>query len=193
MAKGTVKWFNDAKGFGFIAQDGGKDVFVHHTAIIADGFRSLSEGDNVEFEVVEGDVVDHPAAEQGLAHFGVVERPRFVVEDQQQRARHGPFLEDADALRAWQNARAQDEIAHRSLVDIAQIAAQMTAWINYICPVPAAQEILQKANDSYTRQVANSPLVFPTPDVESRLHHYKNLDEEEETAWNEIFDEVVQG
>src|SRR3954465_5135232 len=54
MAKGTVKWFNDAKGFGFIAQDGGKDVFVHHTAIIADGFRSLSEGDNVEFEVGEG-------------------------------------------------------------------------------------------------------------------------------------------
>jgi CspA family cold shock protein len=54
MAKGTVKWFNDAKGFGFIAQDGGKDVFVHHTAIVAEGFRSLSEGDNVEFEVVEG-------------------------------------------------------------------------------------------------------------------------------------------
>ena len=53
-AKGPVQWFNDAKGFGFIAQDGGKDVFVHHTAIIAEGFRSLSEGDNVEFEVVEG-------------------------------------------------------------------------------------------------------------------------------------------
>ena len=48
MAKGTVKWFNDAKGFGFIAQDGGKDVFVHHTAITADGFRSLAEGDMVE-------------------------------------------------------------------------------------------------------------------------------------------------
>ena len=54
MAKGTVKWFNDAKGFGFIAQDGGKDVFVHHTAIVADGFRSLAEGDQVEFEIVEG-------------------------------------------------------------------------------------------------------------------------------------------
>lgn len=54
MAKGTVKWFNDAKGFGFIAQEGGKDVFVHHTAIVADGFRSLAEGDQVEFEIVDG-------------------------------------------------------------------------------------------------------------------------------------------
>ena len=55
MAKGKVKWFNDAKGFGFITpEDGARDCFVHHTAIIAEGFRSLSEGDNVEFEVVEG-------------------------------------------------------------------------------------------------------------------------------------------
>jgi cold shock protein len=54
MAKGTVKWFNDAKGFGFIAQEGGKDVFVHHTAIMMDGFRSLAEGDQVEFDIVEG-------------------------------------------------------------------------------------------------------------------------------------------
>jgi CspA family cold shock protein len=54
MATGTVKWFNDAKGFGFIAQEGGKDVFVHHTAISADGFRSLKEGERVEFDIVEG-------------------------------------------------------------------------------------------------------------------------------------------
>jgi CspA family cold shock protein len=54
MARGTVKWFNDAKGFGFIAQEGGKDVFVHHTAIMSEGFRSLAEGDQVEFDVVEG-------------------------------------------------------------------------------------------------------------------------------------------
>ncbi|MGH7592592.1 MAG: cold-shock protein [Gemmatimonadales bacterium] len=54
MPKGTVKWFNDAKGFGFIAQEGGKDVFVHFSAIEASGFRSLAEGDVVEFDVVEG-------------------------------------------------------------------------------------------------------------------------------------------
>ena len=54
MPQGTVKWFNDAKGFGFIAQEGGKDVFVHHTAIAMEGYRTLHEGDKVEFEVVEG-------------------------------------------------------------------------------------------------------------------------------------------
>lgn len=72
------------------------------------------------------------------------------------------------------------------------IAAQMTAWINYISPVPAAQPILQKADDAYTKQVANSPLVFPTPEMESRLHSYKNLDEEEEAEWQGLFDEVTQ-
>jgi CspA family cold shock protein len=54
MPKGTVKWFNDAKGFGFIAQEDGKDMFVHFSAIEASGFRSLAEGDAVEYEVVEG-------------------------------------------------------------------------------------------------------------------------------------------
>jgi CspA family cold shock protein len=54
MAQGTVKWFNDAKGYGFISQEGGKDVFVHHQAIQSEGFRSLAEGDQVEFEVVQG-------------------------------------------------------------------------------------------------------------------------------------------
>src|SRR3954447_2804841 len=55
MATGTVKWFNDAKGYGFITPDGGgKDVFVHHTAIQMEGFRSLAEGQKVEFEVTEG-------------------------------------------------------------------------------------------------------------------------------------------
>ena len=52
MATGTVKWFNDSKGFGFIEQEGGgEDVFVHHSAIIADGYRSLKEGQRVEFEI----------------------------------------------------------------------------------------------------------------------------------------------
>jgi CspA family cold shock protein len=55
MPTGTVKWFNDKKGFGFISIEGGEDIFVHHTAIQSDGFRTLEEGDNVEFEIVQGD------------------------------------------------------------------------------------------------------------------------------------------
>jgi len=52
--QGSVKWFNNEKGFGFISRESGPDVFVHHTAILAEGYRSLNEGDRVSFEVVEG-------------------------------------------------------------------------------------------------------------------------------------------
>ncbi|MEA2110262.1 MAG: cold-shock protein [Pseudomonadota bacterium] len=61
MAEGTVKWFNDQKGYGFIEQDSGEDIFVHHSAIEGTGFKSLSEGDRVAFDVGQGQ--KGPAAE----------------------------------------------------------------------------------------------------------------------------------
>ena len=54
MSRGRVKWFNDQKGFGFIEVEGGKDVFVHHSAITGQGFKSLKEGDEVEFQTAQG-------------------------------------------------------------------------------------------------------------------------------------------
>ena len=63
--RGTVKWFKDAKGFGFIERENGEDVFVHHSAIQSEGFRTLSDGQQVEFEVVQGK--KGPAAESVVA------------------------------------------------------------------------------------------------------------------------------
>ena len=54
MLQGKVKWFNESKGFGFIEQEEGNDVFVHYTAIQGDGFKTLAEGESVEFEIVDG-------------------------------------------------------------------------------------------------------------------------------------------
>jgi len=66
MAKGKVKWFNDAKGFGFIEQEGGEDVFVHFSSITMDGFKTLAEGQEVEFEIQSGEKGLHASNVQRL-------------------------------------------------------------------------------------------------------------------------------
>lgn len=55
MAKGTVKWFNESKGYGFITSEDGSDVFAHYSAIVGEGFKTLAEGDQVTFDIVEGE------------------------------------------------------------------------------------------------------------------------------------------
>ncbi|HPB68966.1 MAG TPA: cold-shock protein [Candidatus Omnitrophota bacterium] len=59
MAQGKVKWFNNQKGYGFISRDGGDDVFVHHSAILGDGYKTLEEGQDVEFELESGPKGEH--------------------------------------------------------------------------------------------------------------------------------------
>ena len=59
MAKGKVKWFNNQKGYGFISRDEGEDIFVHHSAILGDGYKTLEEGQDVEFEIESGPKGDH--------------------------------------------------------------------------------------------------------------------------------------
>lgn len=73
MANGKVKWFNDAKGFGFIEQDSGEDVFVHYSAIQTDGYRSLKEGQDVEFELAKADKGWRAANVRSLVAAGVEE------------------------------------------------------------------------------------------------------------------------
>jgi len=59
MAQGKVKWFNNQKGYGFISRDGGDDVFVHHSAILGDGYKTMQEGQDVEFEIESGPKGEH--------------------------------------------------------------------------------------------------------------------------------------
>ena len=68
MATGTVKWFNADKGFGFITQDNGPDVFVHYSAIEGSGFKALNEGDQLEFQVTQGPKGPRPVRKKGPRH-----------------------------------------------------------------------------------------------------------------------------
>jgi spermidine/putrescine transport system substrate-binding protein len=101
-------------------------------------------------------------------------------------------------------AHPNDALAMMNYVYEPEVAAQIAEWVNYITAVPGAQEVIVEHADAaeeegdaetadYLRAVAESPLVFPTDEMLSRLYSYKVLDEEEERQWNELFQSVVQG
>ncbi|KKO18608.1 MAG: cold shock protein [Candidatus Brocadia fulgida] len=78
MANGTVKWFNDKKGFGFISQDNGDDVFVHQSSIQSEGFRTLAEGDKVEFEIIKDQKATRP---QKLLNYKPVKKHTLIFRE----------------------------------------------------------------------------------------------------------------
>lgn len=107
-------------------------------------------------------------------------------------------LPEEGALRWVDNMAIPQDAAHpidahkmMNYVYDPQVQADITAWIGYISPVPEVQEIISKYKDSFSQGVANSPLSFPDEELEAELHHYRDLDEDEETQWNDLFNEVV--
>ena len=104
MASGKVKWFDNAKGFGFIAQESGKDIFVHHTAILGKGYKTLEEGELVSYEMVESD--KGPKAEK-VQRAQADDRPRpaaSVNSPSQQRNWHSRYQSRSN--RTWTNRSA---------------------------------------------------------------------------------------
>jgi spermidine/putrescine transport system substrate-binding protein len=138
----------------------------------------LAQGDLAVCIAWSGDVVGKT--------LGANSPVRFTVPDE------GGML-FTDAMAIPQNA--ENPIDAHLMMNFAydpQIAAQLTAWIYYISPVPKVKDILLESEDKFERDIANSPLVFPTPEMEENLYFYTNLDSEEEAEWNALFEEVIQ-
>ena len=139
----------------------------------------LAQGDLALCISWSGDVVGRTLGENSKIRFTVPEEGGLLF---------------TDAMGIPQNAANPiDAHAMMDFVYQPKVAAQMAAWINYITPVPEARPILKKSSDSYTRQIAASPLVFTTPEMESQLYSYKNLSLDEEQEWNELFNTVLEG
>jgi spermidine/putrescine transport system substrate-binding protein len=139
----------------------------------------LAQGDLALCISWSGDVVGKTLGENSKIRFTVPEEGGMLW---------------TDAMGIPQNAANPiDAHAMMDFVYQPKIAAQMAAWINYITPVPESRPILEKAKDAYTRQIAASPLVFPTPEMESQIYSYKNLSPDEEQEWNELFNTVLEG
>jgi spermidine/putrescine transport system substrate-binding protein len=139
----------------------------------------LAQGDLALCIAWSGDVIGKTLGENSKIRFTVPEEGGLLF---------------TDCMGITQNAANPiDAHAMMDFVYQPKVAAQMTAWINYITPVPEARPIMEKSNDAYTRQVAASPLVFPTPEIESQIYSFKNLSPEEEREWNELFNTVLEG
>ena len=212
MPQGTVKWFNAEKGFGFIEpDDGGQDVFAHFSAIADDGgYRSLDEGQRVEYTASPGDRGLQADSIQPLVDAGLRFTGNEYLQDFGQKKVWAAFVWSGDLASSggpddkfifpeegtliWtDNMLIPKGAANKYTAELMmnyvydpKVAAVIEAYIYYVSPVKGADAEIKKLDDS----AATNPLLFPTPEVVAKQHNFQALSDDNEKILNDLYSKL---